>query len=199
VFTQTASVGPIPVDGDCWDCGSDLVATYEDERATVRCSECETIVTSFGVPPGILDGRDRGDLPRAFDDWVRGQLELVTRGFCPLCTGPIGGRIDPEWDEVPGDDLPGIRWECDRCGMEVTSTVGTAFLSHPAVVAFHHEHGINLATTPLWDLDWVFEDHAEIRSMDPVDVAVRIDLDGECLVLRIGEGFEAVDVERNPG
>jgi len=182
-YTREVTVDPVPVDATCFDCGGRLEATYRNERARVSCSECDLSVTEYGVPPGLVEGYDREELPRVFDRWVRTQMSQVSAGFCERCLGRIRTTIDDELDDDLG--LPSISHECDRCSFSSVSVVGAAVLDHPAVVAFHHEHGVDLRETPLWDLDWLISDQHELLSIDPPRVRVVIPLGDEELLVDV--------------
>lgn len=197
-FTKEVSVGPVEVDGTCYDCDSRFVAAYEDERAEVRCAECDGQLLSFPVPPVAVEHRDVDRLPLVFDDWMRAQLDLVTAGFCPLCTGPIDVELHPSVPEEREFDVLALRFECSRCGQSVESVLGAAFLSNAEVVAFHLDHGIDLSSTPLWDLQWLFESHATVHGADPPDVDLHVELGDERLVCDVGADFRIRETERVP-
>lgn len=199
VFTRDISVGPVPVDGSCHECGGDLVATYEAERARVTCEACDLQIVGFGVPPTLVEDRAVERLPRTFDAWVRAQIDLASHGFCPLCTG----LIEPVLDESPSQSwedsqMIALLFECERCGIDVQSAVGAAYLSHPAVTSFHLDHGIDLSRTKLWNLGWLFEPHTNVIRMNPARFDVRIALDDEVLVCQVYNDFRVGETERTP-
>ena len=144
----------------------------------------------------IVEERASSELPEAFNDWAQVQLEFVTRGFCPLCNG----ATEPVVDETPledaaVDELASARFECDRCGQVVQSFVGTTLLFSPSVVAFHHNHGIDLSSTPMWELEWLFQPHTT-RLED--GYKVRIHLDDEVLVVETDESLSVRNSRREP-
>jgi len=182
-YTREVTVDPIPVDGRCFDCGGRLEATYRDERARIGCVDCDLSVTEYGVPPGLVEGYEREQLPYVFDRWIRVQMAQFFAGFCPRCLGQIRTTLGSEQDEDLG--VPGLTHECDRCGFSSLSVVGAAVVDHPAVVAFHHDHGVDLRETPLWELDWLFSVRHEFLSADPPRVRVVIPLDDEELLVTV--------------
>ncbi|WP_135821982.1 winged helix-turn-helix domain-containing protein [Halostella litorea] len=182
-YTRELTVDPVPVDGRCFDCGGGLEATYRDERARIGCRDCGLSVTEFGVPPGLVEGYDREELPYAFDRWIRTQMSQFFAGFCPRCLGRMRTTVDDEPDDDLG--LPGLTHACDRCTFSSVSVVGSAVIDHPAVVAFHHDHGVDLRETPLWELDWLISDRHELLSTDPSRVRVVVPLDDETLLVDV--------------
>ncbi|MFB6071953.1 MAG: winged helix-turn-helix domain-containing protein [Halobacterium sp.] len=96
-YTADATVEPFEFDGACPFCGRDgLVAEYVDEQARLHCPGCGMWRNEFSFPPASLDQYDRGDLPAAFDRWMRATVLKVLQGFCANCGGPTTGRLDPE-------------------------------------------------------------------------------------------------------
>lgn len=190
-LTRSTTVEAVPVAGACYECGGDLAASYEDERAEVDCQECGTVTMSFDVPPAVVEGRDPEAVPRAFDDWVRLRMELARRGFCPMCSGvttPFHLEV-PEMAEAPAE-LTMVGFECEQCGQVAQTVAGATLLDHPVVVAFHLDHGVDLANTRVWELDWLLEDHSTVRDEG---YEVRIPLDEEVLVVRTDEGLAVRD------
>lgn len=198
-YTRETTVDPVPVDGNCYDCGGGLEASYRDERARIACGVCDVTITGYGVPPGLLEGYPREDLPYVFDRWIRIQATQFLAEFCPLCLGRMDTSLGAE--RIDADDhvdVPGITHECQRCGISSHSVVGVVALQHPAVVAFHHDHGIDLRDTPLWELEWLIDERNERVSTDPPQARVYIPLNDEELVLDIDENAAVTDAERRP-
>ena len=192
-YTETGNIEPVDIDDPCRRCGGRLRAHYRDERVHIACADCELSVTEFGVPPGILDGREREDLPFVFSRWILSLYGQVLAGFCPACTGPMRASIGSEIDEQTG--ILGVEHRCARCDETVSSTIGTAFIDHPAVVRFHDEHGIDLRTTPIWRLDWLFTDHATVVSEDPYRVRVTATIGDDALSLLVDDELSVVEMD----
>jgi len=68
-------------------------------------------------------------------------------------------------------------------------------LREPPVVAFYHDHGIDITETPLWTLDLVIADPT-VRSEDPLRLSLSVEQDGEQLILDINEYMQLLDSER---
>lgn len=193
VYTETRNIDPIDIDDPCHYCGGQLRAHYSDEFVRIECDDCEMFVTNFDVPPGILDGRDRADLPFVFNQWIKSKFIQMLSGFCPACIGPITTTIDSDPDE-PFRTVS-VEHRCTRCGNTGASHIGAAFIDHPALVQFHDEHDIDLRTTPLWQVEWLFEDHATIVSDDPLRIRVTATIDGDTLSLLVDDDLTVIEVE----
>lgn len=196
-LTREASVGPISADGDCFDCGGDLVASYDADEGLVACTDCDRELMSFPVPPAAVEGRTPDELPKVYDTWTRTQLDRFTSGFCPLCSGPVSASLTstptPEWEDV---EMHGLVAECERCGFHLQSLPGTAILSNPRVMAFHLDHGIDLATTPLWDIEWLYEPHTNVHDHDLPRFEVHVDLGDETQVVAVDADLQVTETER---
>lgn len=193
-YTRAVTVDPVPVDGDCPDCGGRLEASYREERARIGCADCDATITEYGVPPGILDGREREDLPYVFDRWIRSQMTQLLAGFCPRCLGRLQTELTPEL--TADDGRPGVTHECERCGFYSYSVVGAVALDHPAVVGFHHDHGVDLRETPLWELRWLTSERNELTSRDPLRARVYVPLGDEELAVDVAEDASVAAVDR---
>ncbi|WP_435334129.1 ArsR/SmtB family transcription factor [Haloarchaeobius sp. TZWWS8] len=200
-YEQAGFDEPIPVEGACASCDGPLRFTYVDERATIDCADCGRGVSSASVPAGVFAGRDREDAPELFDRWLRAQVDRVAAGFCMACTGPTTPQVaaeNPPSETPAGTNSPQqpfVVYECARCNERVTSSVTEAVTRHPAVVAFHHEHAIDLRTEPTWALDWLHVP-VEILAADPLRVAFDVTLDDETLRLTVDEDLVVLAEER---
>jgi hypothetical protein len=101
-------------------------------------------------------------------------------GICPVCLGHAGGTL--------ATDPPAVTFACARCGMHAGTGVQGVVLDHPAVVAFHHDRGVDLRTEPLWTLDWLFDPGSlTVFETDPPRVRVTVALGGDELACEVDE------------
>jgi transcription elongation factor Elf1 len=193
-YTADATVEPFEFDGPCPVCGSDaLVAEYADERARLSCPDCERWRNEFSVPPATVDQFALEDLPVAFDDWMRGTVAKVLRGFCTNCGGRVDGHLEwgedlPRGDETDRDPTA-VRavFDCGRCGDELTSSPLLPTLFHPTAVAFFADHGVDVLGDPSWRYFGPGDDLAvEVVDEGPLRVRVSVTLDREELVATVG-------------
>ncbi|WP_435359755.1 winged helix-turn-helix domain-containing protein [Haloarchaeobius sp. DFWS5] len=190
VYTRETSVGPVPVGAECMDCGAGLEARYEDERATVACTDCGEQFMGYSLPPGVVEGRDGDDLPAIISDYLYTVMTQVTAGFCPICTGQmVPEPVEKErgWHAV---------YDCERCGMTITSTLAGAVVDHPAVVGFHYDHGIDMRRAFVWELDWFSPESATVVNDDPWRATIDFAFADETLTVTLDASLEVVAVER---
>lgn len=191
------------VDGTCWRCDGALVLRYADERVHVTCEECGVDTTDFGCPPGVLAGRDAGEIPGVVDAHLRTLLARARRGICPTCSGPTRmsvetaaeapDRRDDDAEDAEADDTPVVTLRCERCGDRIRASLPTVVFDRPAVVAFLHERGVDPEAGPLWvvfdDLDPRFD-----TTTDPYRASVSITAAGDTLTVTVDADGAVVDV-----
>jgi len=207
-YTSDLVGDTIPTDADCLRCGGPLVTHIEGGGVHVACNACGQRFNSVDIPPGVLEGRDRTALYELVDRWVKRRLAGVHLGFCHRCDGPVDQALvhvddedawagrDTDWlAELPLDVL--FRERCTRCDRERHALVGAAILLHPAVAGFHHDHGIDVRTTPMTDLDWLEMGVVDVDSTDPLVATVPIDLDGERLTVSLDAEFSVINEHRS--
>lgn len=205
-FTMSGRMDPIDLPDSCPACGGDRTFRYEDEHVRIDCDSCDAGLNG-GVPPGVFAGYDRGDAPAVTARYMRTLVQHVGNGFCWYCDG----RARPTVYEVgEGEDLsaetaalfeglPMVRYDCERCGAEVTGDVGTSLLDHPAVVAFYYDHGRNVREHPFWDFTALNTDRARIVEHDPLRARVTYPVDDDALTLTVDEELAVLDTERSDG
>lgn len=183
-LTASLSTATVPADGTCSNCGAGLEATVRAAGVTVECRECEFVESDPDVPPAALAGRPLSAIPRAVGRYTRRMEVDAAHGFCPNCEGGVDRTVaTPDDDAAPdwfeGDTLEAVVvTDCRRCGYWWHAAVPIAALVEPAVVAFHHRHGIDLREHPWWTLDHVEFGAASVTA-DPRRVSVPMELDGD--------------------
>ena len=185
-YTRHANGETFDLDSTCFRCGEVLVATYEDERVTIRCAECDDQRAAFGFPPGGFEGRSIEELTRAFDDWVMGVLRMICAGICFNCAGKMTGTLTDDSPYLDEDEAVGVEFTCDRCGDNATLSVNSFLLFEPAVVAFHYDHGIDVDEVDTWNVSFTDED-VEVLSEEPWRVRSVLEVDGDSLSLVVSE------------
>lgn len=195
-YTGSEALDPIDLDVSCPSCAGTTRLTYEDERVLIACVDCEEQLSSAGVPPGVIDGYDREEIPHVFEQWMRTLIDQAERGFCVSCSGRIVPEVlvDCEDEQLGRIDEPHVKYSCQRCPEICSLALGSALLNHPAVVGFHYDHGIDLRTAQTWSLDWARRGAAVAESRDPLRARVDIELDGDRLSLVVDDALDVVEV-----
>ncbi len=207
-FTADPRIEPFPTGGTCVACGGPLLAEYENEMLFVRCSSCDSMLAMGGFPlAGLVDRTDE-EVLAAFNHRQRHDFELSTKGVSTWCGGKTTGTLIRNASEVgfalldidATDFLKfdlGIRYDCEQCGAWDFGTPGQHILGHPEVLAFHSDHGIDLASVPYWELEWVISNRlTEVIDEDPFRVEVTIPLESEALRVILDESFDVLLIER---
>jgi len=204
-YTTSVDRDPVPVEDPCPLCGAEaLEASARDNTVAVACEACGRAILRLPFPPGGFRTHDDGALADALSRQYRHRVALMTDGGCPECGGKVAARIEAATPRlVPGDGStdgtsgPGralCRLACEACGYVLTIPVTLAVLDHPAVVAFYHEHGVDVGTRPVWNVgsEW----RERVLSTDPWAVRVSTVLDGDGLTLFVAGDARVVDTER---
>lgn len=181
------------VDGDCVRCGGDLRLGYDDRSAAVACRDCDAWFVRYLVSPGGIADRDPAGVQTLLDHRCRALRRAGNRGVCHLCAGVADRRL------VAGTGPYGhpahVAYDCDRCKVSFTSTLGAAHAAHPELVAFATDHGIDV-TRPLWELAFAFDaDAVEVLDADEPRATLALAADGDSVELTVGAGGGVVAVD----
>jgi DNA-binding transcriptional ArsR family regulator len=102
---------------------------------------------------------------------------------------------------LPRDERPlvgYVRYNCRRCKAQIFSTIGMHLLSHPAVVSFYDDHGIDLRREPLWDIDFAASSgNTSLRSRDPPRVVITVEAGDDRLGLVLDETASVIERDRS--
>lgn len=146
-FADPAFGDPEPLGADCPACGEPLAVAYDEGMVAVACGSDHVFPRSFMRPPGA--GRDPADLARVASLLGRQTAERVAAGVCPVCDG----RVDVAPRDLGTDVVPvTYTGTCADCGTPVGVPPEFVASTVPAVVAFWHERGVDVADTPVWAL-----------------------------------------------
>lgn len=186
-FNRRGTAGTFSLDSVCTVCDTPHEATYEDEQVTVRCPSCDELRTRFGFPPGGFEDRNVEELTQAFDDWIMGVLGILTNGICFNCAGKTTGRLTDDVEHPFEDESVYIEFTCEKCDNFASMSVNSYLLLHPAVIAFHYNHGIDVSEENTWNLEFVLDNNLKVSSEDPWRVESTLELDDDRLTLVVEE------------
>lgn len=204
-YTADATVDPVATGVECPVCESNLVAEYGDETTTISC-ECGEPVEYF-FPPGAVDEFDTENLPAAFYRWRYLDFQRTLAGFCPVCSGRIDGELLLDGDSRRATSLPAdaaaetahVEFECKQCETSRRVLATSPVLVHPAVGGFLADHGIDVRTTPIWQIRDAIDRAVALRSTDPPRVEVRFTCEDETVMAVVTGDGSVDDVERADG
>lgn len=216
-----ASLEPTEIDLACTNCGSPTAVTFQNQRLYHVCTACEgEFVLSDNHPPGVLSAwlanpaalRDRTpeEVHSVLKTEARHHFSLRHAGICPECSGRCDPTLDICEDHRPESDQP-----CPACGRQTESTavfvctvckhatlthVQLCGLSHPAVISFFYERGIEvghgLDTLARVKLLYEIKEgvEPEVVSTDPPRVRVPFRYEGDELALIFDKHLDVVEV-----
>lgn len=217
---------PTEIDVPCHLCGATTVITYQDGWLYQLCTECDG---GFGAkedyPEGILFGEpfpvaalSNRSPEEVFSAGVFRLHQVMTMkmgGLCPRCSGVVESSVlvCEDHDASPGDVCPScgnmsqlrIRWVCSVCKYRGGSSPSGAMMTHPQVMAFYQERGIDMgynvnnfeSSKQLLEL---MRDHEqELLSTDPLRVRVTVRYSGDVLRLVLNEEMNVIEVNENDG
>jgi hypothetical protein len=196
VFHQRGTVGPVELDAGCptSDCEGALTFAYDtDSIGRVGCTACGERVLEWPFDPGGVADRTPREVAAAFDRRTRLVWECALDGVCPFCAGRVDRTLVDDagstglcvgvvtdldrYDEYFARDHPAVvSIDCRRCSFYSFVPVGVVLLTRPPVTGRLWDRGLDVRTTPLWDLGFVVDpDAVAVRGTDPPTVAVTAD------------------------
>ena len=187
-----------PIDGECPTCAADVTGVHEDGLFRIVCPEHGTVFSNT-VPPAVAIGRDIDAIHAAAGRDIRQMFEQTRDGVCPECSGRIGMTIpasEPQHDEPTSEDADSTvsaTFECQRCRLVFEAELHWLAFDHPAVVAFYHDHGIDIRSlhhTGLSDASHV------VVSEEPLRAQVTFHADDERLEVVLDRKGSVVKTKR---
>ena len=155
--------------GTCPFCeASPLRARLHYQFLVVECPDCERPVSNYQVTPAQARARDEAELVRSVERKQALDYAQVRRGVCPACSGSLSADVrDAGETPLPDADPFLVVDRCEQCLRRYSAplTYGAAY--HPASVAFHWDHGVDVTTSGLW----TFHEHVVAREWTSERVA----------------------------
>jgi hypothetical protein len=214
---EAPTLDPQPVGTTCTHCGGEVEITYDDGVVVIRCRDCAGIwpdeesdgsLAKFPLPPAGLADRSPAEVYAAA--WVNGtqRLNSMLEGVCPICTGRVERSLDGCPDHAEEGRCPTCdrhaeiigRLRCSVCKEVAQTTMGAVVRYHPSVLAFCHDHGLQLQFG-LNDVSVISErlermsSTVERRATDPLRVRVTTAIDGDTVWVDLDEDLRVVAVE----
>jgi hypothetical protein len=203
-FTEDVRIEPFELDATCHVCSAPQVAGYRDSLFRVRCSDddCGAVFYKYFCPPSSLSERERSGLLRATNERIQREIASMARGVCPWCCGRMSARVLPTDAEMPQRDNPAIDHRvlhtCGTCDGSLYTRLGGLVVTHPAVVSFFYDHGVDVTRRHVWSLPFAASDErTTITDTDPWRATVRIDRAGETLRIRMDDEPSVVETIRD--
>lgn len=191
-FTQHPRV-EIAMEDPCIRCGEPLHAEYEDEVMGITCRSCGHGHGEYPFPPGGFNDRTDIEILDAFDQRVRHLHCLAKDGVCPECNGRMQADIVDEGECCLGTAVR-VDHRCAQCAHELCSAVGLGLLDSAAVVGFYREQGIDISSTPYWQLPWCVSDAPiEVPSRRPWEIHVSLTAGDSQMVVVLDDELDVIE------
>lgn len=212
------SIEPTEIDVACIFCGGRTEIEYEDGLLSHRCRECNSrcvadyppsLLSREELPPAGLLDRSTDEVYRSNRVWVTHREESVMDCVCPECAGEMPVRSirtcddhdpDPTADDVCascGTVFWGIAHHvCDVCKFHMQLPTSLYPPTHPSVLAFYEEHGIEFDLSSHEQRSHVLEYRQEVVSEEPLRIRTAIPLEDDELELTFNDQMTVVDVRR---
>lgn len=189
-YEQPTDFGAEPVSGTCIFCGeTTLEASLHHQFLYVRCTSCEKAVTGYPITPAQSRASDGETLIRRVKQTQAVEYKKIRRGVCPECSGELSTEVrDMEESPLPDADQFLAIDHCEECFRRYSSPLSCRVAYHPASVAFHWDHGIDVNAQGVWDFFEHVRDGrwtSERISTDPVEYLVVLRLGEDVLELRL--------------
>lgn len=203
MFDQPREDEPRSVDAgfDCHYCQTPIEATFTAERADIECPECGFIYVRAPneLPLDVFE--DASALFAHFGKYMHYKTLSFARGVCTTCGSAVGTEFyAPEelsFTMAQHQDKVLIDRSCEYCGAPFFLSVRTAVLADTGLVAFCFDHGVDILSTPYWELEFVWTDeYVTVRSTDPWEVALQVTFDGETIELLVDGDLNVVERDR---
>jgi hypothetical protein len=181
--------------------GTVLEASLLFQFFIVTCTVCEKPLSGHPVTPALIRAHDGVELVDMASKKMALQYRQIRNGLCPECAGSLSTTVLAS-DGLPIEDIHSflVVDECDHCLRTYGGPMTYGVAYHPASVAFHWEHGIDLSTRGMWELHQ-FKDQwtAEQLSTDPTEYKVVLRQDPEELHVYLDGDVTVTRTERVRG
>ncbi|MFC7071873.1 winged helix-turn-helix domain-containing protein [Halovenus rubra] len=205
-YTAKGRMEPIAIDPPCPACDGSRTFYYENEVARVECDTCD-VRMEFPIPPSTFVNCNREDIPTVAGKYLRTTIKGLDTGFCAQCDGPVERTAchvtdSSLWDSSVDDvdqqlgnvsDMPVVEYECLQCGREPTSGLPFSLLTHPEVVGFHYDRGIDIRRRSIWEFTPFGTEHAQVTSNDPFRASVSFIAGDDKLTLIVDEEITVLE------
>lgn len=210
VYDPERATQPIDADGECHLCGAPLRIEPDENILELVCEQGHVNNQGLLGYPGVVGDRSQPAANDALGLINLQGTELATSGVCPTCHGTVEGRIRQVSDDEIGEivrsehDSDRLHSErvfvfeapCETCGNQFATSVGGCVATHPAVVSFLFDYGIDVRKTVPWTLSFVSPGVETVASTDPLKFSVEIARADESLTVTVDPSGAVVATER---
>ncbi|MFB6197529.1 MAG: ArsR family transcriptional regulator [Halobacteriaceae archaeon] len=180
---------------ECHFCPGEVKAIFEAGLVRIVCPDCAHMYDVATIPPGAVE--EEGTSLAQVARYNHHKHLAFARGTCPTCGNrPRVEMLQPQATPFEGDDRGKVAVHalCEYCSDERYLSVGEALLADSILIAFCHDHGLDVLATPLWELEFAATDRfVTVHSTDPWRVGLDISLDSDTLELIVDESLTIIE------
>jgi len=162
-------VEAVALPGRCPECGADLRAAAEGNQFQLVCADGHTLNEGLLGTPRVVADRSPETAAETLALVNTQATELGVSGICPSCYGRTTGGIE----RVDGFGYR-YRAPCSDCGNRFATTVGDCVGTHPEVMSFLAERGIDARSEATWTLPFRLPDSETVVSEEPLWLRVTV-------------------------
>jgi hypothetical protein len=193
LYDPERSLESVDSPGTCYECGGSLEVRPDGAKLQVVCEDGHVLNHGLVGYPGIIDDRPPEGAVTALGLLNTQAIELAAAGACPLCHGPVDGQVVArDYEDAHGFEAP-----CGTCGNQFATTVGATVATHPGVVAFLADHGVDVRRAVPWELSFRQPGAETVVDEDPLRLRVDVEADDERLAVVVDGDGEVVSTERS--
>lgn len=168
-------------------CQLPVDSTFNEGYVYIQCPGCEYIYIG-NIMELPFEAFRKEEAFTQFKKYTHHKILAFVRGICMVCGNAVGADFHTP-DEIP---LPifqprnkvGIDRSCNYCGSRMFLPVGIALLNNVGLITFCYEHGVDVLSTPSWELEFAGTDkHITVLSTDPWKVGLEVTFNGDTLEL----------------
>ncbi|SDJ58378.1 hypothetical protein SAMN05216226_105177 [Halovenus aranensis] len=201
-YEHLPAFDPVTIDGHCMYCDStELEASLRFQFFIVTCRNCERALSGHPIAPTLVRAHDGDELVDRVASKMALDYRQIRNGLCVACTGDLSTTVI-DTEGLPVEDIHSflVRDECNHCLREYNGPMAYGVAYHPASIAFHWEHGIDLSTRGMWELhEFAAQWTAEQLSDDPAEYRVVLSHDSDELRFYLDADARVTRTERVRG
>lgn len=199
-YESPRGFGPIPVNSVCPFCDSrSLQARPNHQMLLAECTECDRPVSAYDIPPAQVRDRTDEEILTSIKHKDSAHYKQVRDGVCPECAGPLSTTV-LTGEEIPHDHQGFLVLDdCRECLRRYNAPMAYSVAYHPASVAFHWDHGIDISRKALWELHEYAADGqwtSKQRGTDPDEYVIELRHDTDMLRLYLDSEADVTHTER---
>jgi hypothetical protein len=193
IYDPDRELDPIESPGACYDCGGSLRIEPAGAKLQVVCEDGHVVNAGLVGYPGVVADRPADEAVAALSVLNTQGVERAVAGVCPICHGPVDGAIGHD----EGFDVYGFEAPCGTCGNQFATTVGSVIATHPEVVSFLADHGVDVRRAVPWSLPFRQAGAETVVSEEPLRLRVDVAGDETRLAVLVDGDGEVVSTERS--